>query len=78
MKVVPNTENSNATFNGERYDWRIQILYSEFNTAAWLVNLGVFTPDGPVNYLNGTSTNSTAAKRSLAGVDGWTLRGNMI
>lgn len=28
------------------YKYRIHTLYSEFNTAAWLVNNGVFTP-GP-------------------------------
>ena len=30
------------------YKYRIHTLWSEFNTAAWLVNNGVFTPDAPV------------------------------
>ena len=25
--------------------WKIQTVYSEFNSGAWLVNLGVFKPD---------------------------------
>jgi hypothetical protein len=33
---------------GNPYNYRIHTLHSEFNTAAWLVNLGVFKPAGPV------------------------------
>jgi len=33
---------------GNVYPYRIHTIYSEFNSAAWLVNLGVFKPDGPV------------------------------
>ncbi|EGP86359.1 unnamed protein product [Zymoseptoria tritici ST99CH_1A5] len=36
METVPDTNNS--------YGFRIKVLYSEFNSAAWLVNNGVFTP----------------------------------
>ncbi|CAK4005883.1 Hypothetical predicted protein [Lecanosticta acicola] len=30
---------------GDEYAWRISKIWSEFNSAAWLVNLGVFKPD---------------------------------
>jgi len=43
MNVVP------AEPENTEYNWRIKTLYSEFNAAAWLVNLGVFVPDGPVS-----------------------------
>ena len=33
---------------GNEYNYRIHTIYSEFNTAAWLVNLGVFNPAGEV------------------------------
>ncbi len=33
---------------GNEYNYRIHTIYSEFNSAAWLVNLGVFTPAGPI------------------------------
>jgi hypothetical protein len=36
METVPDADNS--------YGFRIKVLYSEFNAAAWLVNNGVFTP----------------------------------
>jgi hypothetical protein len=36
METVPDKDNS--------YGFRIKVLYSEFNAAAWLVNNGVFTP----------------------------------
>jgi len=31
---------------GNIYNWRISHIWSEFNSAAWLVNLGVFKPGG--------------------------------
>jgi len=37
LETIPDSENS--------YGWRIKTLFSEFNTAAWLVNNGVFTPN---------------------------------
>jgi hypothetical protein len=37
MEVVPNKK-------GSSQPWLIQTVYSEFNSGAWLVNLGVFTP----------------------------------
>ncbi|KAF2721994.1 hypothetical protein K431DRAFT_312170 [Polychaeton citri CBS 116435] len=40
------------------YKYRIHTLYSEFNSAAWLVNLGVFKP-------NGTVTPVPAGKRDV-------------
>ena len=40
METVPDSNNS--------YGFRIKVLYSEFNAAAWLVNLGVFTPAAQV------------------------------
>lgn len=33
---------------GNEYNYRIHTIYSEFNSAAWLVNLGVFKPEGAV------------------------------
>jgi hypothetical protein len=30
-----------TTYDGS---WKIETVYSEFNSGAWLVNLGVFTP----------------------------------
>lgn len=63
MEVVP-AEPENPTYN-----WRIQTLYSEFNSLAWAVNLGLFTPEGPVDYINGTNMTTTPVtneKRSLA------------
>jgi len=30
---------------GSQYPWKISTVYSEFNSGAWLVNLGVFVPD---------------------------------
>lgn len=29
---------------GNKYPWVIKTVYSEFNSGAWLVDLGVFTP----------------------------------
>ncbi|KAK4547839.1 hypothetical protein LTR36_010558 [Oleoguttula mirabilis] len=60
---------------GSEYNFRINNIYSEFNTAAWIVNLGLFTPAGPVNYLNATNTTSTA-KRAISFDP--SLRGPMI
>lgn len=37
LETIPDSENS--------FGWRIKTLFSEFNTAAWLVNNGVFTPN---------------------------------
>lgn len=37
LETVPDSEN--------KFGWRIKTLFSEFNTAAWLVNNGVFTPN---------------------------------
>lgn len=59
---------------GNIYNFRIKNLYSEFNAAAWLVNLGVFTPAGPVNYFN--TTNATMTKRAISYDP--SLRGAMI
>lgn len=39
LHTIPATDNE--------YGFRIETLYSEFNAAAWLVNLGVFTPAPP-------------------------------
>jgi hypothetical protein len=33
---------------GNKYNYRIHTIFSEFNSAAWLVNLGVFKPNGTV------------------------------
>ena len=30
---------------GSKFPWKISTVYSEFNSGAWLVNLGVFKPD---------------------------------
>jgi len=40
MQVVPAEA-------GAKYRFRVKTLYSEFNSAAWLVNMGTFKP-GPV------------------------------
>ena len=37
IDVVPAEE-------GNRFNWRIKNIFSEFNSGAWLVNLGVFKP----------------------------------
>lgn len=37
LETIPDSSN--------RFGWRIKTLFSEFNTAAWLVNNGVFTPN---------------------------------
>ncbi|WPG98593.1 Hypothetical protein R9X50_00138600 [Acrodontium crateriforme] len=50
--IVMETERSNNT--GE--PWLIKTVYSEFNSGAWLVNLGVFTPSN-------CSANTTAPTR---------------
>lgn len=65
MHVVP-AEESN-----ESYNFRIKELYSEFNAAAWLINLGVFVPEGPVDYINAanSSSNATVAKRGVDSFD---------
>ena len=39
LETIPDSEN--------KFGWRIKTLFSEFNTAAWLVNNGVFTPTAP-------------------------------
>ncbi|KAI7356592.1 hypothetical protein KC354_g10349 [Hortaea werneckii] len=41
--------------------WLIKTVYSEFNSGAWLVNLGVFTPNCSAN---GTSLVGPVGKRS--------------
>merc|ERR1712233_181897 len=50
---------------------------AEFNSLAWAVNLGLFTPAGPVDYVNGTNTTTTMDKRSLDNFDP-SLRGPAI
>ena len=62
--VIIETVKSNP---GDAHNFRIKTIYSEFNSAAWLVNLGVFVPE------NGTEGDA-GNKRSLP-VD---LRGPMI
>jgi len=42
--------------------WLINTVYSEFNSGAWLVNLGVFQPNCSAN---GTSLTGPVGKRSL-------------
>ncbi|KXL47726.1 MAG: hypothetical protein FE78DRAFT_87977 [Acidomyces sp. 'richmondensis'] len=48
--------------DGNPYNYRIHTLYSEFNAAAWLVNLGIFVPEGPV-------TPVPASKRSVQSIE---------
>ena len=43
--VILETEASEAD---PEYPYVIHTIYSEFNSAAWLVNLGVFVPEGEV------------------------------
>jgi len=74
MKVVP-SEEPVMSFQGVTYNWRVQTLLSEFNTAAWLVNLGVFQPEGKVDYIN--ATNATEVKRSVQDFN-FDFRGAMI
>ena len=47
------------------YNYRIHTLWSEFNTAAWLVNNGVFTPDAPVTPIPAEKRDVAAGKRKL-------------
>jgi len=70
MSVVPAEAN-----NPLGYRFRIKTLYSEFNAAAWLVNNGVYRPNGTVDYINQNTT--TVAKRSLEHFDE-SLRGPAI
>ena len=49
---------------GNKYKFRVKDIYSEFNAAAWLVNLGVFRPNGTIDYF--TSTNSTTDIKTTA------------
>ncbi|KAK3617626.1 hypothetical protein LTR56_025173 [Elasticomyces elasticus] len=60
MSVVPAEAN-----NPSGYRFRIKVLYSEFNAAAWLVNNGIYRPAGPVDYIVKTNT-TTPVKRSMA------------
>lgn len=70
LEVVPNTE-------GGDYKFRVKTIYSEFSSGAWLVNLGVFVPTGPVTPIGAANvTNSTAAKRSIDYDE--SMRGAMI
>ncbi|KAK5710707.1 hypothetical protein LTR15_012863 [Elasticomyces elasticus] len=59
MSVVPAEAN-----NPSGYRFRIKVLYSEFNAAAWLVNNGIYRPAGPVDYIVKTNT-TTPVKRSM-------------
>lgn len=34
---------------GDVDTWLIEVIYSEFNSGAWLVDYGVFKPDGPTS-----------------------------
>lgn len=45
----------------------IHTIYSEFNAAAWLVNLGIFKPEGPVTPV------PQDAKLIKRGIDGGAL-----
>lgn len=49
---------------GNQYPYRVHTIYSEFNSAAWLVNLGVFTPEGPVTPVP-ADDGTTETKRSV-------------
>ncbi|KAK5729570.1 hypothetical protein LTR17_011873 [Elasticomyces elasticus] len=61
MSVVPAEAN-----NPSGYRFRIKVLYSEFNAAAWLVNNGIYRPAGPVDYIVKNNTNTTTpVKRSM-------------
>ena len=56
--IVMETERSGNTTE----PWLIKTVYSEFNSGAWLVNLGVFTPNCSAN---GSSLVGPVGKRSL-------------
>lgn len=49
---------------GNQYPYRVHTIYSEFNSAAWLVNLGVFKPEGPVTPVPATE-GTAETKRSV-------------
>ncbi|KAF2485676.1 hypothetical protein BDY17DRAFT_109950 [Neohortaea acidophila] len=51
LETVPNTWNPSGEF-----DWKIQTAYSEFNSGAWLYDLGVFVPTN----CSAPTTNSTS------------------
>lgn len=55
--VMETTRSSNSS-----EPWLINTVYSEFNSGAWLVNLGVFVPNCSAN---GSSTTGPVGKRSL-------------
>merc|ERR1712072_770560 len=57
--IVMETERA----QGGAEPWLIKTVYSEFNSGAWLVNLGVFTPNCSAN---GTSLVGPVGKRSTA------------
>jgi hypothetical protein len=61
------TTSTEPAEEGNEYDYRIHTIYSEFNSAAWLVNLGVFVPAGEV-------TPVPASKRSIEPMH-WTEAG---
>jgi len=56
--VMETTRNTNSSSE----PWLINTVYSEFNSGAWLVNLGVFKPNCSAN---GTSISGPVGKRSL-------------
>lgn len=58
MRSSANISPTEPAEEGNEYNYRIHTIYSEFNSAAWLVNLGVFVPEGEV-------TPVPADKRSL-------------
>jgi hypothetical protein len=71
LETIPASDN--------QYGFRVKNLFSEFNAAAWLVNNGVFKPNGTVSPVGVApvllSATSKPAKRDLEGND---LRGPAI
>lgn len=65
---------------GDKYNFRIKTVYSEFNSAAWMVNLGIFTPPagaGDDVALGTDAASSNSTKRAAPKLQHH-LRGNMF
>ena len=56
LEVVPNPASTSQP-------WQIETSYSEFNSGAWLYDLGIFTPS---NCSSTTTTSSAAASTATS------------
>jgi hypothetical protein len=70
MPGAPETVTGNIVLETERSNnatepWLIKTVYSEFNSGAWLVDLGVFVPNCTANGSSAVGPVGKKAKRSL-------------